>query len=303
MFVVIFVNVMDINLLVVELQLIILVECVVFDVGFIVFMCLIDGKVYVCQFSGGKLGGYFFGQVCFNQFSGLYLVGLLGMYIYFLELVSLNKQVWYFNYQDVIVIGKFFFDGEFYCEWIIVFGGLQVIFLWLVKMMFGVSLEDLLVGELQEGENRVIFGLVFSGVCVYGFYVFLGCFYLQVSVVKEGWEKEFFGWVMLGKEKFLIICIMLGYFFKCKCFYFFIDINGGEWVMVLIGNYEWVMFLDILLIILLCDLLVGDIDSVQVLGCLELDEEDLVLCIYVCSGKYEYGLVLCSVLIWIEQEG
>ena len=51
--------------------------------------------------------------------------------------------------------------------------------------------------------------------------------------------------------------------------------------MVPIGNYERVMPLDILPT-LLRDLLAGDTDSAQALGCLELDEEDLALCTYVC---------------------
>jgi Na+-transporting NADH:ubiquinone oxidoreductase subunit A len=73
--------------------------------------------------------------------------------------------------------------------------------------------------------------------------------------------------------------------------------------MVPIGNYERVMPLDILPTHLLRDLLAGDSDSAQALGCLELDEEDLALCTYVCPAKYEYGPLLRDVLTRIEQEG
>lgn len=82
-----------------------------------------------------------------------------------------------------------------------------------------------------------------------------------------------------------------------------IIINGFECFMVLIGNYECVMFLDIIFMFLFRDLIFGDIDGVQMLGCLELDEEDLVLCIYVCFGKYNYVFILCDCLIMIEKEG
>ena len=51
------------------------------------------------------------------------------------------------------------------------------------------------------------------------------------------------------------------------------------------------------------DLLVGDTDSAQQLGCLELDEEDLALCTFVCPGKSEYGPLLRQCLTKIEQEG
>ena len=45
------------------------------------------------------------------------------------------------------------------------------------------------------------------------------------------------------------------------------------------------------------------VKSAQQLGCLELDEEDLALCTYACSGKYEYGPILRDNLTRIEKEG
>ena len=81
------------------------------------------------------------------------------------------------------------------------------------------------------------------------------------------------------------------------------SLNGSSRSMVPIGNYERVMPLDILPTLLLRDLLSGDTDEGQQLGCLELDEEDLALCTYVCPGKYEYGPVLRDCLTKIEKEG
>ena len=50
-------------------------------------------------------------------------------------------------------------------------------------------------------------------------------------------------------------------------------------------------------------LIVSDTEMAQKLGCLELDEEDLALCTYVCAGKYEYGPILRDNLTRIEKEG
>jgi len=61
--------------------------------------------------------------------------------------------------------------------------------------------------------------------------------------------------------------------------------------------------MDILPTQLLRSLIVGDIESAQNLGALELDEEDLALCSYVCPGKYEYGPILRDLLTQIEKEG
>ena len=73
--------------------------------------------------------------------------------------------------------------------------------------------------------------------------------------------------------------------------------------MVPIGTYEQVMPLDILPTQLLRYLVVGDTEMSQKLGCLELDEEDLALCTYVCPAKYEYGPILRDILTTIEKEG
>nr|WP_287855978.1 Na(+)-translocating NADH-quinone reductase subunit A [Klebsiella sp.] len=299
----IFVTAIDTNPLAAEPQAIILAQRDAFDAGLTVLTRLTDGQVHVCQASGGKLGGHPVGQVTFNQFTGPHPAGLPGTHIHFLEPVSLKKQVWHLNYQDVIAIGKLFLEGEIYSERIIALGGPQVKEPRLLKTCLGASLDELLVEELLDDENRVISGSVLSGTHAHGAYAFLGRFHLQVSVVKEGREKELLGWVMPGKDKFSITRTTLGHFLKHKLFNFSTDTHGGERAMVPIGNYERVMPLDILPTMLLRDLLAGDTDSAQALGCLELDEEDLALCTYVCPGKYEYGPALRSVLTQIEQEG
>jgi Na+-transporting NADH:ubiquinone oxidoreductase subunit A len=63
------------------------------------------------------------------------------------------------------------------------------------------------------------------------------------------------------------------------------------------------MPLDILPTQLLRALLVNDSEEAQNLGCLELDEDDLGLCTYVCPGKNDYGKILRQNLLLIEKEG
>ena len=299
----IFVTAMDTNPLSADPQPIILAQREAFNAGLTVLTRLTDGKVHVCQGSGGKLGGHPQGQVTFNQFTGPHPAGLVGTHIHFLEPVSLQKQVWHLNYQDVIAYGKLFLDGVIWTERVIALGGPQVKHPRLLRTCLGADLNALLAGELHEGENRILSGSVLNGSQASGPHAFLGRFHLQVSVLKEGREKELLGWVTPGRDKFSITRTTLGHFLKKKLFNLSTDTHGGERAMVPIGNYERVMPLDILPTMLLRDLLAGDTDSAQALGCLELDEEDLALCTYVCPGKYEYGPVLRRVLTQIEQEG
>ena len=299
----IFVTAIDTNPLSADPQPLILAERKAFDAGLTVLTRLTPGKVHVCQASGGKLGGHPQGQVAFNEFAGPHPAGLVGTHIHFLEPVSLTKQVWHLNYQDVIAIGKLFTTGELCAERIIAIGGPQATQPRLVRTLLGADLTALLAGETKEGENRIISGSVLSGRHATGPMAWLGRFHLQVSVVLEGREKELFGWVLPGAEKYSVTRTTLGHFLRRKLFNFSTSSNGGERAMVPIGNYERVMPLDILPTVLLRDLLAGDTDGAQALGCLELDEEDLALCTYVCPGKYEYGPVLREVLTRIEQEG
>ncbi|MFU0888800.1 Na(+)-translocating NADH-quinone reductase subunit A [Kluyvera sichuanensis] len=299
----IFVTAIDTNPLAADPQPIILAQRDAFNAGLTVLTRLTDGKVHVCQGSGGKLGGHPQGQVTFNQFSGPHPAGLVGTHIHFLEPVSLNKQVWHLNYQDVIAYGKLFLDGVLWTERIIALGGPQVKQPRLLRTCIGADLDAMLAGELHDGENRVLSGSVLNGTQAVGPHAFLGRFHLQVSVLKEGRDKELLGWVAPGRDKFSITRTTLGHFLKKKLFNLSTDTHGGERAMVPIGSYERVMPLDILPTVLLRDLLAGDTDSAQALGCLELDEEDLALCTYVCPGKYEYGPVLRRVLTQIEQEG
>ncbi len=78
--------------------------------------------------------------------------------------------------------------------------------------------------------------------------------------------------------------------------------NGEPTAIFPIGAFERVMPLDILPIPLLRALAVGDTERALSLGCLELEEEDLALCTFVCPSKLDYGALLRQTLMQIEKE-
>lgn len=128
---------------------------------------------------------------------------------------------------------------------------------------------------------------------------------MQVSAIREKPEREFFGWLMPGRRKFSQMNVILSSFFRKRdeTFDFTAGQNGSPRAMIPTGSFEEVMPLDILPTQLLRSLLVGDTDMAQKLGCLELDEEDLALCSFVCVGKHDYGTILRENLRQIEKEG
>ena len=78
---------------------------------------------------------------------------------------------------------------------------------------------------------------------------------------------------------------------------------GPDRAILPIGVYEQVFPLDMLITILLRYIAVGDTEKLQLLGALELDEEDLALCSFVCPSKYDFGSLLRENLTRIETEG
>ena len=131
---------------------------------------------------------------------------------------------------------------------------------------------------------------------------FLGRHHRQISVLREGRERELFGWIAPQKDKFSLWSVVLGHFAGRRGLPLNTSTNGGERAMVPIGGYERVMPLDLMATFLLRALVTGDAERAMALGCLELDEEDLALCTFVCPGKSEYGALLRTLLERIEKE-
>ena len=107
----------------------------------------------------------------------------------------------------------------------------------------------------------------------------------QISVLTEGRERPFLHYVGAGLNRFSVLPIYLSKLFGAKKYNFTTSTNGSERAMVPVGAYEKIMPLDILPTQLLRALIVGDTETAQLLGCLELDEDDLALCTFVCPGK------------------
>jgi len=131
---------------------------------------------------------------------------------------------------------------------------------------------------------------------------YLGRYHLQVSVLREGRERPLLGYLSPGVNRHSVMGIYISGIDKSKRHAMSTSTQGSDRAMVPIGAYEKIMPLDILPTQLLRALIVGDLETAQNLGALELDEEDLALCSYVCPGKYEYGPILRDNLTRIEKE-
>ncbi len=298
----IFVNAMDTNPLAADPTVIINEEKDAFVNGLKVLGQLETDKLHLCKAAGANIPAVSAKWLDVHEFKGPHPAGLSGTHIHFIDPVGTNKTVWYINYQDVIAIGKLFTTGELSSQRVIALGGPQVNKPRLVRTFVGANLSQLTNGELKAGTNRIISGSVLSGTKAEGPHNYLGRYALQVSVIEEDHNKEFLGWIMPGANEYSITRTVVGHFRK-KLFNMTTSLHGAYRAMVPIGLYERVMPLDILPTLLLRDLASGDTDSAQALGCLELEEEDLALCTYVCPGKIEYAPLLRQALEQIEKDG
>lgn len=300
----IFVTAMDTEPLAPNAELVIKERVDDFTSGLKVLTCLTEGPLFVCKAPDGDIPGGDLENIKVEEFGGPHPAGLPGTHIHFLDPVSNRKTVWYINYQDVIAIGRLFTTGRLFVERVISLAGPVIKKPRFIRTRIGASMEDLIDGELTQDNVRVISGSVISGRRAAGGYAYLGRYHLQVSAIAEGREREFLGWTRAGFDRFSVKPVWASIFSgKARKFSFTTSSEGGRRSMVPIGMYEKIMPLDIMPTFLLRAIIVGDTERAHALGCLELDEEDLALCGFVCPGKYEYGPLLRNILTHIEKEG
>lgn len=272
--------------------------------GLEVISKLCQAKTYLCVAAGVKLPERCTQLAAVARFTGPHPAGLVGTHIHRLFPVDASRVVWHINYQDVIAIGRLFVTGNFSSERIVALSGPLMKQPRLVRTRIGASLVDLLDGALNDGNARVVSGSVLTGRHGVGWAAYLGWFHHQVTALKESRERELLGWIAPGLEKFSALRVFASHVRgKGKSFDMDAGYHGKRRAMVPIGVYERVMPLDVLITPLLRALLVGDIEAAIDLGCLELDEEDLALCSFVCPSKHDFGSVLREMLDRIQRDG
>ena len=298
----IFVTAIDTNPLAADPAVIIARDPEAFTNGLTILSRLTDGSVYTCTAHNSGIDCPDTDKIRHAEFSGPHPSGLAGTHIHFLEPVSEQKIVWHIGYQDVIAIGKLFTTGRLPVDLVVSLGGPKVKNPRLITTRLGANTSDLVRGEIEAGNVRVISGSVLNGHRASGWAAYLGRYDDQLTVLQEGTPREFLSFLRPGIGRFSAARVYVGELFGKKL-RMTTSQNGSPRAMVSIGSFEQVMPLDILPTPLLKAILVRDTDGARALGCLELDEEDLALCSYVCNGKYEYGPHLRKTLHEIEVNG
>ena len=299
----IFVTAMDTNPLAANPDVIVARNSEAFANGLDIVSKLTDGAVHVCTTPDSTIACPDNSNIQASQFRGPHPAGLAGTHIHFLHPVSEDRVVWHIAYQDVIAVGSLFATGRLPVERVVALGGPAVSRPRLISTRLGANIAELVAGEIEGSAVRVVSGSVLSGHRASGWAAWLGRYDNQITVLPEGSPREFLSFMRPGIGKYSATRSFVGNLFGPRDYSLTTTQNGSPRAMVSIGSFEQVMPLDILPTPLLKALLVLDTDTARDLGCLELDEEDLALCSFVCNGKYQYGQHLRKNLREIEVNG
>ncbi len=237
------------------------------------------------------------------QFSGPHPAGLPSTHIHFIDPVHAEKEVWHIGYQDVIKLGFFFRHGRLSSRTVVALSGEGFQPNTLVATRAGAMLDEV-CGPFFSARDafRVVSGSVLEGRAWTAETGFLGRYHRQISTVQEKSGRSLFGWCVPGGDRFSVTGLFTSKWKKNPVFSAITALWGGRRAIYPLDVYQNVMPLDIAALPLLKALAIRDAEKAIELGCLELVEEDLALCSYVCPGKNSFGPMLRELLTAIEKE-
>lgn len=280
-----FVTAMDTNPLAGDPTVVLAEHAQAFEHGLTVLSRL--AKTYVCKSPSMNLTVPALAEVVVAEFQGPHPAGLPGTHIQCLAPGS--EPAWHIGYQDVIAIGKLFVTGSLWPERIVALGGPGMTHPRLVRTRLGASLNDVVSGGTRT-DCRIISGSVLSGRRITPTAAHLGRYHQQVSVLPEvetdGTRPGFLSLLTNRRHPSGRVDTA---------------VNGWPSGMLPVEAFEKVWPLPTPPVPLLRALLVRDAELARALGCLDLSEEDLSLCSYVCPAKYDYGSALRATLRAIER--
>lgn len=300
----IFVTAIDTRPLAADPRVLIAEQAEAFSNGLRVLPALTDGPVFLCTAPEWDLPVPESERIRHVSFAGPHPAGLPGTHIHFLDPVGAGREVWHIGYQDVIAIGRLFAEGRLDFSRVVSLGGSCAAEPRLLRTRLGASAVEL-VGDCDDDCRgaRIISGSVLGGRTAEMGLAYLGRYHDQVCVIPEGGERHLFGWTGVFPWRYSAARTFLRKAGHRRRFNITTAQNGRFSGMIPTRAFEKVLPLDILPSPLFRALLVADTDQAQALGCLELDEEDLALCSFVCPAKVDYGAALRANLTQIEREG
>jgi len=236
-----------------------------------------------------------------RYFEGPHPAGNVGVQIHHVSPINKGDIVWTLSPQDVIILGRLFTEGVYRPDIVLALAGSEVIRPQYFQVRKGLQISDLVSGRLQKGELRIISGNVLTGNQV-GEEGYLSFRHDMVTVIPEGVQSEFLGWIMPGLKKFSISRTFFSWLCRNKTYRLDSNMHGGKRAFVFTGLYEKVVPMDIYPMQLLKACLASDFDKMEALGIYEVLEEDLALAEVICPSKTPVQAILRESLNHMAKE-
>jgi len=261
-----------------------------FQAGVDVLRRMTSGAVHV-NLHGALENSTVFSQVQgaqVNKFMGKHPAGCVGVQIHHLDPINKGDVVWTINPLGVIQIGKVFLTGNYDASRIVALTGPAIKNPQYYKTVTGTSVKKLLEGQLNTEHVRVVSGNMLTGTAIPAD-GYLGFFDQQITVMEEGDEHEFLGWILPTFEKlsFSRAFGLLSFLSPSREYNLNTNTRGEHRAFVQTGVFEKVTPMDIYPLHLLKAIWANDIDEMEALGIYEVIEEDLALCEFVDVSKNE----------------
>lgn len=222
-----------------------------------------------------------------NYFSGKHPVGNVGVQLHHVNPINKGERVWTVSPQDAVIIGRYVLEGKYDARKTIAMTGSEMNEKVYCEVLPGTQVSNLLKGRLKnEVKQRIISGNVLVGTKIEE-EGYLGFYDNQITVIPEGDNYEFFGWMTLGMNKFSASKTFLSNILPKKEYRLNANYHGEPRAFVISEQYEKVLPMDILPVFLLKAILAEDIDKMEQLGIYEIAPEDMALCEFICTSKTE----------------
>ncbi|WP_461533312.1 Na(+)-translocating NADH-quinone reductase subunit A [Sinomicrobium sp.] len=256
-----------------------------FQAGIDAVSKLTEGKVHL---SVGKNSSSFLSGVKgveLHRVSGPHPAGNVGVQIHHIDPINAGERVWVLNPEDVAIIGKVFRTGEFDATRTVALVGSEVETPQYYRVKIGSAISSLV--PKATSDVRIISGDVLTGVQVSA-EGFLGFYANTVTVIPEGNQYRMFGWLPFKDNNIPSMHhTSLSWLFPKKKYVVNTNLNGEERALVVTGEMEKVLPMDVYPMQLLKACMVNDIEKMENLGIYEVAPEDFALIDYACTSKIE----------------
>ena len=230
-------------------------------------------------------------KVNIHTFTGPHPAGNVGIQLNKVMPINKGDLIWTTQPQDLIIIGKLFLDGIYDSSKIIVLAGSEVKKPAYYRTKIGACIDTIIKGNVNGDNPRYISGNILTGTEIEkdGY---LSYYHNQISVIPEGNYYEFLGWAKPGFGKYSVSHSFFTWMCKKKEYALDTNVHGGVRAIVVSGEYDKVLPMDILPEFLIKSILVEDIDKMEQLGIYEVVEEDVALCEFVCTSKLKLQAIV-----------